>query len=71
MLPAVGQRIELLAMPDDPDPIPVGSQGTIDYVTGPHHTAHEPPWYQIGVAWDNGRTLALCTTKDRFRILED
>jgi hypothetical protein len=42
-------------MRDDPDPVPIGTEGTVDYVG---------PWTdrltkQIGVAWDNGRTLGL------------
>lgn len=33
MLPKPGDRIRLLAMPDDPDPIPSGEVGTVIEVT--------------------------------------
>ena len=29
---AIGDRIELVEMPEDPDPIPPGTQGTVDWV---------------------------------------
>jgi hypothetical protein len=69
MLPKVGDRIELVFMPDDPDPIPPGTQGTVDYVSDPIHVPGERPWVQIGVEWDNGRRLALVSTKDQWRAL--
>lgn len=70
MLPTIGQRIELVDMPDDPDPVPAGTQGTIDHVSGPHKLPGDRvAWHQVGVKWDNGRTLALLTTKDRWRVL--
>lgn len=59
----VGERIELLSMPNDPDPIPVGSQGTITHVEKLDDS------YQIDVDWDSGRTLMLITPPDRFRTL--
>ena len=59
-----GDRIRLLSMPDDPDPIPVGSTGTIEAVT-------EGPLGQIHVKWDDsGRTLSLVPGVDRFEIIE-
>lgn len=70
MLANIGDRIELLAMPDDPDPIPVGTKGTVDYVSDPIHFRGEAPWVQIGVKWDNGRTLALVSRKDRHGPIE-
>ena len=58
-----GDRIRLLHMPDDPDPIPAGSTGTIESVT-------EGPLGQVWVSWDNGRALALVPGVDRFEIIE-
>lgn len=51
-------------MPNDPDPIPVGTEGT---VTG----GSEPSFNmagQIWVEWDNGRSLILLTT-DPYTIV--
>jgi hypothetical protein len=58
-----GDRIRLLSMPDDPDPIPVGSTGTIEAVT-------EGPLGQVWVRWDSSRTLALIPGVDRFEVIE-
>jgi hypothetical protein len=58
-----GDRIRLLAMPDDPDPIPTGSTGTvISATTG--------AFAQIDVEWDNGRTLALIPGVDQYEITD-
>lgn len=66
--PEVGERIELLAMPDDPDPIPAGTRGTVTRVVRgyPQGTA---TFGEIDVAWDNGRTLNLIPGVDRWRVL--
>jgi len=58
-----GDRIKLLHMPDDPDPIPAGSTGTIESVT-------DGPLGQVWVRWDNGRLLALVPGVDRFEVIE-
>jgi len=50
-------------MPDDPDPIPVDSTGTIESVTG-------GPLGQVWVRWDSGRSLALVPGVDRFEVIE-
>ncbi len=57
-----GDRIKLINMPDDPDPIPAGSEGIVIDVT-------DGPLAQITVKWDNGRTLALIPGVDRFEIV--
>lgn len=57
-----GDRVELLEMPNDPDPIPVGTKGTI---VGFTEFSDEVIYY---VNWDNGRTLNLCGI-DRWRKL--
>lgn len=57
-----GTRVELTGpMHDDPDPIPVGSRGT---VTGGNGS-------QLFVAWDDGRTLKLLVDEDPYRVLAD
>jgi hypothetical protein len=62
-----GARIELLAMPQDPNPIPSGTQGTVIDSTAVHLGAEH--FTQILVQWDTGRTLSCVTPPDRIRIL--
>lgn len=64
-LPKVGDRIRLLAMPNDPDPVPVGSTGTVSHVFPPTSLGGQ----QVGVEWDNGRSLLLLVGVDQFEIL--
>ena len=60
---AIGDRIRLIAMVDDPDPIPAGATGTVLAVTTGRFA-------QIDVAWDNSsRTLSLVPGVDRFEII--
>lgn len=54
-IPKRGQRIRLLAMSDDPDPIPVGTEGTVLGVSLVGHG--RDAWHQIHVAWDNAISL--------------
>ena len=58
-----GSRIRLIVMPDDPDPIPAGSTGTVLSVTTGRFA-------QIEVDWDDlHRSLALVPGVDRFEII--
>ncbi|HCA30071.1 MAG TPA: hypothetical protein DEP23_11135 [Ruminococcaceae bacterium] len=59
MYPA-GTRIELISMGNDPQPIDSGTRGTVDYVDDIG---------QIGMKWDNGRSLSLIPSEDSFRKL--
>lgn len=59
-----GARVRLLSMPDDPDPIEPGSEGTINYVG-----KFPGEGQQIGVDWDNGRTLMLIVGVDDFELV--
>lgn len=61
-----GDRIELLHMPDDPDPIPDGCLGTVTSVI----VVNSMGMTQIGVKWDNGRVLALVCPPDSFKIIK-
>lgn len=54
-----GKRIRLTHMGSDPDPIPVGSEGT---VTGGNGA-------QVYVDWDNGRGLILIPGADRWQVI--
>lgn len=50
---------------DDPDPIPVGTEGTVDWV-GQWISEYTR---QIGVKWDNGRTLILLGS-DPYQVIQ-
>ena len=60
----VGDRIRLIQMVNDPDPIPAG---TISSVTEIH--IHSD-WTQIEVSWENGRMLMLSSPPDKFEIVD-
>ena len=55
-----GTRIILSSMNDPYAPVEPGTRGTVRYVDDAA---------QVGVAWDNGRSLALIPGVDRFRKL--
>lgn len=64
-----GDRIALVAMPNDPDPIPIGTRG---WVTG--KVDLDRGGFQLWVNWDVGRSLCLVTGSDtergdEFRVL--
>ena len=55
-----GTRIVLSSMNDPYAPVEPGTRGTVRYVDDAG---------QIGVAWDNGRSLSLIPGEDSFRKL--
>ncbi len=57
-----GDKIRLIKMPRDPDPIKPGSLGIVTSVT-------EGPLGQIEVDWDSDRTLSLIPGVDKFEII--
>ena len=59
---AVGDRIRLLEMPHDPLPIPVGATGTVESLSFKQLGARA--FWQVVVAWDNGRGLMLSIPPD-------
>ena len=59
-----GDRIRLISMTDDPDPIPAGTTGT---VTGVYP---QNGWTQVDVEWDNGRSLMLSIPPDLVERIE-
>ena len=65
-----GTRIMLMSMADDPDPVQVGTWGT---VVGVHAQQSGSPseWVQIDVRWDGGRELSLTIPPDRYRLAAD
>ena len=61
----LGDRIRLISMPLDPDPIPVGSLGTVLRIH------NHGDWSQVEVAWDCGRTLMLTMPEDQIEIVAE
>ena len=55
-----GSRILLYQMTDPYAPVPSGTRGTVRYVDDAG---------QLGVVWDNGRSLSLIPGEDSFRKL--
>lgn len=56
-----GTRIRLDAMPDDPNPVEVGTVGTVDCVDDAG---------QLVMVWDNNRSLSLIPGVDVFTIID-
>ena len=62
----IGDRIELIKMGEDPNPIEPGTKGTVNFIgVGLPHTI------QYGVKWDDGRKLLLCVPPDEFRLCKE
>jgi hypothetical protein len=63
-IPRIGDRIRLLAIADDPAPIPIDMRGVITDVH--KHRG----WMQIEVDWEYGRTLMLTVPPDQFAVVD-
>lgn len=57
-----GTRLELINMNDPYAPVPSGTRGTVQYVDDIG---------QIGMKWDNGRSLSIVPGEDSFRRLTE
>lgn len=62
-----GDRIELVSMPNDPNPLPAGTRGTVE---DSHHVGMLG-FTQVSVAWDNGSRLMLSIPPDRARKVDE
>jgi hypothetical protein len=51
-LPTAGQRIRIIEMPNDPDPVPADTLGTVVEVT-----QHDPPRPTSISQWERGRPV--------------
>lgn len=67
--PRPGDRIELVSMLEDPDPVPAGTRGTVTFVHRVGTGANV--WMQVDVDWDNGRQLMLAVPPDEFAFVSD
>ena len=59
----IGDRIKLINMIDDPDPIKPGTLGTVRRVL---------PWldeWTVYMEWDGGRTLSMCLPGDTYELV--
>ena len=66
-MPKPGDRVRLINMRNDPNPIEPGQLGN---VTGVRRLGTgADAWHQIDVTWDNGRTLMLVSPPDEFEIV--
>ena len=57
-----GDRIRLVSMPDDPDPVPAGTEGTVISTTDLNF--RDMRQVQLTVKWDNGRSLSCVCPPD-------
>jgi hypothetical protein len=60
----VGDRIRLVHMVDDPDPVLAGTIGTVTEIH------FHSDWTQIEVSWESGRMLMLSSPPDKFEIID-
>lgn len=69
MVPPVrpGDRIRLVEMPEDPNPIQPGEMGTVRSLADIGFEGR--PETHITVDWDSGRTLSLIYPPDRFEVI--
>lgn len=62
----IGKRVRLIEMPGDPDPVPVGSVGTIrSYCLDVGGST------QFRIDWDNGRTLCIISPPDVYEVITE
>lgn len=63
-----GDRVKLVFMPNDPDPIPPGTEGTVRDVQ--HMDWGHDKFSQVHIDWDNGRTLSCVVPPDFLEIVQ-
>lgn len=62
-----GDRVRLVFMPNDPNPIPEGAEGTVVGVQ-PINWGQDV-FSQVLVDWDNGRRLACVVPPDFLEVI--
>jgi len=62
----VGDRIELVAMLDDPNPVRKGTRGTVREVMLEYPRYGETV---LAVDWDDGRTLSVFLPHDQIKLV--
>jgi hypothetical protein len=64
VVPTVGDKIRLIEMVDDPNPLPTGSVGVVQRVT------RLGEFTQVDVDWESGRSLTLTIPPDSAQVIE-
>lgn len=62
-----GQRVRLLAMPNDPAPQDTGAEGTVVFST---FLDWPTPYEQVHIMWDNGRTISCVVPPDELQVID-
>lgn len=66
----VGDRIKLIRMGKDPDPIPAGSTGTVTSMAD-LSAIYRKPDFSISVKWDGiDRSLSLVWPEDKIEVIQ-
>lgn len=64
-----GDRVRLIFMPNDPNPIPENSTGTVEEVV--NMTWGQDKRSQVWIDWDNGRRLCCICPPDHLEIIDE
>lgn len=64
-----GDRVRLLSMPDDPNPVPAGTEGTVVLVNPVRFGPSGGDFTQVVVNWDNGRSLSCVLPPDQLIVI--
>jgi hypothetical protein len=59
-----GDRLRLISMPDEPNPVPTGTKGTVFSVI-----PYGGNWI-LNMKWDNGRTLGVHLEQDTVEKID-
>ena len=65
----VGDRVMLLAMPDDPNPVPVGTKGTVELISDLTMLNNRKNQLQFLIRWENGRSLSCICPPDQLKVI--
>ena len=65
----VGDRVMLLAMPNDPNPIHVGAKGTVELISDLTMLNNRKNQLQFLIKWDNGRSLSCVCPPDQLKVI--
>jgi len=63
--PQIGDRIRITGQMDDPNPVPVNTEGTVTWVNTWENVLME----QFSVKWDGGISNLMCIGSDPYEII--